>query len=194
MSIGFSLLSLTRTSYNAFFFVTLNPWENRKTVDEQYQVIKAKLNLKLMTLPQGTVFAFSPPAIAGVGTSGGFQFVLEDRAGKDPEFLVNNLSKFLAVARKRPEIGSINTTYIPSAPQKFVYVDKEKALKQGVNLKDVYNTLQAFMGGQSLITSISMAALSRYMWQLTRRIARTSTTSDSSTYETTAARWYRCQP
>ena len=83
---GFSLLSLTRTSYNAFFWVTLQPWEDRKQIEEQYQVIKAKLNLKLLTLPQGTVFAFSPPAISGVGTSGGFQFVLEDRAGKDPEF------------------------------------------------------------------------------------------------------------
>ena len=85
---GFSLLSLTRTSYNAFFWVTLQPWEDRKKIEEQFQVIKAKLNLKLLTLPQGTVFAFSPPAISGVGTSGGFQFVLEDRAGKDPEFLV----------------------------------------------------------------------------------------------------------
>ncbi len=147
-SIGFSLLSLTRTSYNGFFWVTLQPWENRKTIDEQFQVIKAKLNLKLLTLPQGTVFAFSPPAIAGVGTSGGFQFVLEDRAGKDPEFLVNNLNKFLEAARKRPEIGMITTTYIPSTPQKFVYVDKEKVLKQGIKLSDVYNTLQAYMGGQ----------------------------------------------
>jgi HAE1 family hydrophobic/amphiphilic exporter-1 len=147
-SIGFSLLSLTRTSYNAFFFVTLNPWESRKTIDEQYQVIKAKLNLKLITLPQGTVFAFSPPAIAGVGTSGGFQFVLEDRSGKDSQFLVNNLDKFLQAASKRPEIGRVSTTYIPSTPQKFVSVDKEKVLKQGVNLADVYDTLQAFMGGQ----------------------------------------------
>jgi HAE1 family hydrophobic/amphiphilic exporter-1 len=144
---GFSLLSLTRTSYNAFFWVTLQPWEERKTIDEQFQVIKAKLNLKLLTLPQGTVFAFSPPAIAGVGTSGGFQFVLEDRAGKDPEFLVNNLNKFLIAARKRPEIGMVTTTYIPSTPQKFVYVDKEKVLKQGVQLSDVYDTLQTFMGG-----------------------------------------------
>jgi HAE1 family hydrophobic/amphiphilic exporter-1 len=147
-SVGFSLLSLTRTSYNAFFWVTLDPWESRKTINEQYQVIKAKLNLKLITLPQGTVFAFSPPAIAGVGTSGGFQFVLEDRAGRDPEFLVNNLNKFLAAARKRPEIGTIATTYIPSTPQKYVYVDKEKVLKEGVNLSDVYNALQTFMGGQ----------------------------------------------
>ena len=144
---GFSLLSLTRTSYTGFFWVTLKPWEDRKTIDEQYQVIKAKLNLKLLTLPQGTVFAFSPPAIAGVGTSGGFQFVLEDRAGKDPEFLVDNLNKFLEAARKRPELGMVTTTYIPSTPQKFVYVDKEKVLKQGVKLSDVYDTLQAFMGG-----------------------------------------------
>ena len=145
---GFSLLSLTRTSYNSFFWVTLQPWEDRKTLEEQYQVIKAKLNLKLITLPQGTTFAFSPPAIQGVGTSGGFQFVLEDRSGKDSEFLVKNLNKFLEVARKRPELGLVTTTYIPTVPQKFVNVDKEKVLKQGVNLKDVYTTLQAFMGGQ----------------------------------------------
>ena len=144
---GFSLLSLTRTSYNAFFWVTLQPWEDRNSIEEQFQVIKAKLNLKLITLPQGTVFAFSPPAISGVGTSGGFQFVLEDRAGKDPEFLVNNLNKFLEAARKRPEIGMVTTTYIPSTPQKFVDVDREKVLKQGVKLGDVYDTLQAFMGG-----------------------------------------------
>ena len=145
---GFSLLSLTRYSYSTFFWVTLEPWESRKQIEEQYQVIKAKLNLKLITLPQGTVFAFSPPAISGVGTSGGFQFVLEDRSGKESEFLTSNLKKFLEAARKRPEIGMVTTTYIPSTPQRYVYVDKEKVLKQGVNLSDVYSTLQAFMGGQ----------------------------------------------
>jgi len=147
-AVGFSLLSLTRSSFNTFFWVTLQPWEDRKTIEQEYQVIKAKLNLKLITLPQGTVFAFSPPAISGVGTSGGFQFVLEDRSGKESEFLVKNLNKFLEAARKRPEIGMITTTYIPSTPQKYVYVDKEKVLKQGVNLSDVYSTLQAFLGGQ----------------------------------------------
>ncbi|HXZ33661.1 MAG TPA: multidrug efflux RND transporter permease subunit [Terriglobales bacterium] len=145
---GFSLLSLTRTSYNTFFWVTLEPWESRKQIEEEYQAIKAKLNLKLLTLPQGTVFAFSPPAISGVGTSGGFQFVLEDRSGQESEFLVSNLNKFLEAARKRPEIGMITTTYVPSTPQKYVYVDKEKVLKQGTSLSDVYQTLQAFMGGQ----------------------------------------------
>ena len=145
--IGFSLLSFTRTSYNAFFFVTLQPWEKRKTHAEQYQAIKAHLNQELKGLPEGTVFSFSPPAIPGVGTAGGVTFVLEDRAGKDVQFLSDNLTRFLAAARKRPELASVFTTFIPSVPQKFINVDKDKVLKQGVNLTDVYNTIQAYMGG-----------------------------------------------
>jgi hydrophobic/amphiphilic exporter-1 (mainly G- bacteria), HAE1 family len=145
--VGFSLLSFVRTSYNAFFFVSLKPWEDRKSQAEHYQAIKANLNQELKRMPEGTVFSFSPPAIPGVGSSGGVTFVLEDRAGKDVKFLADNLSKFLAAARKRPEIGSIFTTFIPSVPQKFINVDKDKVLKQGVNLTDVYNTIQAYMGG-----------------------------------------------
>jgi hydrophobic/amphiphilic exporter-1 (mainly G- bacteria), HAE1 family len=145
--IGFSLLSFVRTSYNAFFFVTLKPWGERKKRSEQFQSIKARFNQELSRFPAGTVFSFSPPAIPGVGTSGGFQFVLEDRAGKDVQFLADNLAKFLAAARKRKEIGLISTTFLPSVPQKFVNVDRDKVLKQGVTLTDVYNTIQAYMGG-----------------------------------------------
>jgi hydrophobic/amphiphilic exporter-1 (mainly G- bacteria), HAE1 family len=145
--VGFSLLSFVRTSYNAFFFVSLKPWDARKSRDEQYQAIKARLNRELRQLPEGTVFSFSPPAIPGVGTAGGVTFVLEDRAGKDVSFLSNNLAKFMAAARKRPEIGMIFTTFIPSVPEKFISVDKDKVLKQGVDLTDVYNTIQAYMGG-----------------------------------------------
>src|SRR5246127_1727523 len=145
--VGFSLLSYVRTSYNGFFWVSLKPWDERKSRAEQYQAIKARLNQELKNLPAGTVFSFSPPAIPGVGTSGGVSFVLEDRAGKDVPFLANNLAKFLAAARKRPEIGSIFSTFVPSVPQEFIQVDKEKVLKQGVALSDVYNTIQANMGG-----------------------------------------------
>jgi hydrophobe/amphiphile efflux-1 (HAE1) family protein len=145
--VGFSLLSFVRTSYNAFYFVTLKPWSDRTTRAEQYQEIKARLNQRLSRLPQGTAFSFSPPAIPGVGTSGGFQFVLEDRAGRDVQFLAGNLEKFMAAARTRPEIGSISTTFLPSVPQQFVDVDRDKVLKQGVAISDVYQTIQAFMGG-----------------------------------------------
>ena len=145
--VGFSLLSYVRTSYNGFFFVTLKPWDERGSRSEQYQAIKARLNQELKKLPDGTVFSFSPPAIPGVGTAGGVTFVLEDRAGKDVKFLGDNLTKFLAAARKRPELAQVSTTFIPSVPQEFINVDRDKVLKQGVNLNDVYNTIQAYMGG-----------------------------------------------
>jgi hydrophobic/amphiphilic exporter-1 (mainly G- bacteria), HAE1 family len=145
--VGFSLLSLTRSSYSAFFFVTLKEWKDRQKREEQYQFIRQSVNRKLAGLPDGIAFSFSPPAIPGVGTSGGFTFVLEDRSGKDIAFLADNVDKFLAAVRKRPEIASANTTFLPRVPQQFIVVDRDKALKQGVDIKDVYRTIQAFMGG-----------------------------------------------
>jgi HAE1 family hydrophobic/amphiphilic exporter-1 len=145
--IGFSLLSLTRSSYNAFFFVTLKEWKDRQKREEQYQFIRQSINRKLARLPQGVAFSFSPPAIPGVGTAGGFTFILEDRSGKDVAFLAENLNKYLAAVRKRPEIASVNTTFLPSVPQQFIQVDRDKVLKQGVAISDVYKTIQAFMGG-----------------------------------------------
>jgi HAE1 family hydrophobic/amphiphilic exporter-1 len=82
-----------------------------------------------------------------VGTSGGFTFILEDRSGGSVQFLTDNLNKFMAAARKRPEIGSLTTTFLPSVPQQFVMVDRDKVIKQGVAINDVYRTIQAFMGG-----------------------------------------------
>ncbi len=145
--IGFSLLSYVQASYSAFFFVMEKPWNSRKQSDEQYQVIKQRLNQELSRLPQGTAFSFSPPAIPGVGTSGGFTFVLEDRGGHDTPWLAANVNKFLAAARKRPEIAGISTSFLPSVPQEFIQVDRDKALKLGVPIAQIYQTVQAFMGG-----------------------------------------------
>src|SRR5438128_4112979 len=145
--VGFSLLSFVNTSYNAFFFVTLKPWNDRKKREEQYQVIKQRLNQELSKLPEGIAFSFSPPAIPGVGTSGGFTFVLEDRAGKDIAFLSQNLKTFLEAARKRSELAGLSTTFLPTVPQVFVKVDRDKMLKQGIDPAQVYQTLQTFMGG-----------------------------------------------
>jgi hydrophobic/amphiphilic exporter-1 (mainly G- bacteria), HAE1 family len=125
----------------------LKPWSDRKDKTEQFQAIKQRLNQELGRLPEGTAFSFSPPAIPGVGTSGGYTFVLEDRGGNDNSYLAANVDKFLAAARKRPEIAGISTSLLPSVPQKFIDVDREKALKQGVAIADVYTTLQAYMGG-----------------------------------------------
>ncbi len=145
--IGYNLLSSVQTTYNSLFFVTLKPWSERARPEEQYGAIKTRLNKELAGLSDGIAFAFSPPAIPGVGTAGGFTFVLEDRAGKDISFLSQNLQKFLEAARKRPELAGLMTTFLPSVPQVFVNVDRDKVLKQGIDLSQVYQTLQTFMGG-----------------------------------------------
>jgi HAE1 family hydrophobic/amphiphilic exporter-1 len=145
--VGFSLLSFVRTTYNSTFFVTFKPWNDRSTRGEQFQSLKARLNQQLSKLPEAVAFAFSPPAIPGVGTAGGFTFMLEDRSGSDIQFLSKNLATFMEEARKRPEIASLSTTFLASVPQQFVQVDRDKVLKQGVSLNDVYRTIQSFMGG-----------------------------------------------
>src|SRR5467141_1389592 len=145
--IGFSLLSLASDTYHAFFFVTFKPWSERTKPEEQYEAIKARLNKYLASLSEGIAFAFPPPVIPGVGTSGGFQFILEDRSGKDVAFLAQNMKTFLDAAHKRPELSTLIPTFQPNVPQVFVKVDRDKVIKQGIDLTSVYQTLQTFMGG-----------------------------------------------
>ncbi|MGA2175510.1 MAG: multidrug efflux RND transporter permease subunit [Verrucomicrobiota bacterium] len=145
--LGFSLLSQAQTTYNALFFVTLQPWDKRTAAADQFDAIRARINDELAALPEARAFAFPPPAIPGVGTAGGFTFILEDRLGKDPAFLTENLGKFMEAAAKRPELSGLSTSYLPSVPQVFIDVDRDKALKQGVDLGEVYQTLQTFLGG-----------------------------------------------
>ena len=145
---GFNLLSFVRNTYSGFFFIRLKEWSARERPEERASSIIARLNRDLGGLPQGNAFAFSPPAIQGVGTAGGVTFILEDRTGKDIEFLAENTQTFLAAARKRPELARVTTTLLPSVPQYFVNVDRDRVLSQGVDLGQVYGTLQSFMGGQ----------------------------------------------
>lgn len=145
--IGFNLVTFVQDSYSAFFFVTLKPWSERTRPEEQYDAIKMRLQKELAGLTDGVAFAFPPPAIPGAGTSGGFTFALEDRSGKDMGFLAQNVGKFVEAALKRPEIGGIIPAFLPAVPQVFVNVDRDKVLKQGINLSQVYQTLQTFMGG-----------------------------------------------
>jgi HAE1 family hydrophobic/amphiphilic exporter-1 len=146
---GFSLLSGVQATYNAFFFVTLKPWAERTKADEQIGAIQAHLNSVLSQMPEAQVVAFSPPSIQGVGSAGGFTFILEDRSGsRDMSFLSENVVKFMNALTNRPEIAPHPlTTYLPDVPQVYVKVDRDKVLKLGCSLNDVYTTMQTFMGG-----------------------------------------------
>jgi HAE1 family hydrophobic/amphiphilic exporter-1 len=146
--VGFNLLTVTQSTYNSFFFVTLKPWDQRTARNEQFKAIMGNLNRRLAGIKDGLAFSFPPPAIQGVGTSGGVTMVVEDRSGNDnPAFLTQNLYKYLGALQKRPEIANMLPSYYPAVPQLYIKVDKAKAIQQGVQLSDVYQTLQTFMGG-----------------------------------------------
>jgi hydrophobic/amphiphilic exporter-1 (mainly G- bacteria), HAE1 family len=145
--VGYSLLSGVSTTYSSFFFVSFKDWSERTTLDESYAAIQAHLAQALSKVTSGIAYSFPPPAIPGVGTSGGFSFILEDRSGGTTDFLAANTQTFLAAANKRPELAGVMTTALFGVPQVGVTVDNAKVLTQQVDLSDVYQTLQTFMGG-----------------------------------------------
>jgi HAE1 family hydrophobic/amphiphilic exporter-1 len=145
---GFSLLTRTSASYTAFFFVGLDPWDDRRTAELSFRGVLGTINRRLRAeVPEAVAFAFSPPAIPGIGSAGGFSLYLQDRSGGPVEVLNDNLQKFMEAARKRPELANLNTAFRAGVPQIYADVDREKVLKQGVPVADVYQTLQAFLGG-----------------------------------------------
>src|SRR6185503_20356899 len=101
--------SRVQDTYSAFFFVTEKPWDERKSAGEQYTAIRNSIAQQLGQVRDGIAFSFTPPSIPGVGTSGGVTFILEDRSGADLSFLTANVDKFLAAARKRPELVGVST-------------------------------------------------------------------------------------
>jgi HAE1 family hydrophobic/amphiphilic exporter-1 len=146
--VGVNILNTTQNTYSTVFFITLKDWAERTKPDEQYTAILANLNRTMRGVQEGIGFAFPPPSIPGVGTSGGVTMILEDRSGSnDLSFLTQNLNKYMAACRKRPEIAGVAPTYLPNVPQLYVDVDKAKVQQQQVSLSDVYVTMQAFMGG-----------------------------------------------
>jgi len=142
---GFSLLNRVSASYNGFFFVSLQPWSERKQTAQE--IVKSVNGRLAGEVPEAIAFLFSPPAIPGLGNSGGFSFWLQDRSGGSVELLDQNLQRFLAAARQRPELAGVGSQFSATAPQIFADVDRDKVLKQGVDVRDVYQTMQAYLGG-----------------------------------------------
>jgi hydrophobic/amphiphilic exporter-1 (mainly G- bacteria), HAE1 family len=145
---NFSLLTQVQSTNAGFFFVALKPWEARKSKEEQLEYIQSHLQRQLFADPDGIAFAFPPPSIPGIGTSGGVTMILEDRSGSDdPMTLTKNVMTFLGALKQRPEVGAAVPSFEPAVPQLYAAVDQEKVLQQQVSLSDVYATMSTFMGG-----------------------------------------------
>mgnify|MGYP000618005262 CR=1 FL=1 len=142
---GFSMLSGAMAPNSGFVFVSMKDWDKRKvTVNQFVYQINREFHQKIKG---AQVFAFGPPAIPGLGSGSGFSMMLQDKTGHTPAYLAMEAKKFIAAAQKRPEIGSIFTTYQANVPQRYFKVNKDLALKAGVDLNDLYSTIGAFLGG-----------------------------------------------
>jgi len=142
---GYSMLSGSMASNAGFIFLSLKDWDEReKTVND----LVAELNREFyIGIKEAQVFAFGPPAIPGLGNGSGFTLLLQDKGGNTPEYLAEQTAKFIEAANNRPEIGSIFTTFRATVPQRFMEINRDKALKAGVRLNDMYATIGAFLGG-----------------------------------------------
>jgi len=143
--VGFSVLTRVTAPNNGFYFVGLTPWHEREMSARE---IVNHLNARFRAeIPEGVALANMPPAIPGLGSQGGFSFWLQDRSGGPISTLDTALQQFLAAARKRPELANVNSPFSATVPQVFVDVDRDRVLKEGIALPDVYQTLQTFLGG-----------------------------------------------
>ena len=144
---GYNILNGAPQSDSALFVATLKPWQERTTEADSLKTVLLGTYMQAAKLPEAVVLAFNPPPIPGLGSTGGFSFKLQARAGGTPQELAKAADDFMAAARKRPEIGSIYSKFNPRTPAFRLEVDREKAKKMGVPISDITNALQTFLGG-----------------------------------------------
>lgn len=142
--LGYSLLTQSYSTNNAFIFVSLKPWDERTQTAKQ---LIQQTNLAFRNnISEATAIAFGPPPIEGLGTSAGFTLQLQDRSGNTPQFLDDQAKAFIAEARKRPEIGNIFTLYRSNVPQKKIILDLDKAEKLNIDLSEITSTISTYLG------------------------------------------------
>jgi len=142
---GYSMLTGSFTSNAGFIFCSLRDWSVR---DKTARELIALLNKRLRTeINEAQAFAFGPPAIPGLGSGSGFTLMLQDRAGNTPDYLAKQAMAYVQSAMNRPEIGAVFTPFRANVPQRYMNINRDKVLKAGVSLDDIYTTVGAFLGG-----------------------------------------------
>ena len=143
---GYSLVNGQFRNNAAVLFVSLKPFEERKDDSLLSFAVLPRLNKQFAGLKDGFVLAINPPAIPGLGTTGGFEFYVQNRGSGDPRATNQALQAFLADARQRPELAGLSTTFRAATQQLFVDLDRSKAEVLGVPVQDAFQTMQSFFG------------------------------------------------
>jgi len=144
---GLDITTRTSSSNVATIITRLTPWDERTTPDQSLHGILARMQAEFVRVPEGLVYGFGLPPILGLSTTGGFQFMLEDRAGTGVDNLAQTADLVVQAARQRPELTPVVNTFRSNVPGYKVDVDLDKVQTLGIPVTDAYNTLQTFLGG-----------------------------------------------
>ncbi len=145
--IGLNFIDNYSQPNSAFFVVTLKPFEERRGAADSANGIMARLNTKLREIQGGTVVPLPPPPIIGLGTGGGFTYVLKDLKGGDPKTLAQVLRGLLVSANQDPKLNRVFSTFSATDPSIYLDIDRDKAQVLGVPLNSLFQALQASLGG-----------------------------------------------
>lgn len=144
---GFNVVSGASKSNSGTVFCQLKPWDERKDKSEQIFALISQLQTKFAAIKEANIIVIAPPAIPGLGATGGFTFELQQRESNDDiKTFERNVNAFMAAANKRPEISRAITFFNARTPNYQLTVDREKCKKMGVSLDEVFNTIQTFLG------------------------------------------------
>ena len=184
---GLNLLTGTNSSYAATVFVILKPWSQRAGTAHGSLALAARVNRLARGIRQANVLALNPPPIPGIGTAGGFEFILEDRSGGEIQKFAGVLQDFLGQANKRPELTRVFTQFNVRTPQIEYVLDRERAKTLGVSLSDIFSTLQTFFGG-NYINDFNLFGRTYKVTAQAEAAARSSPESVNGLYVRTAQR------
>ncbi|HEY5264425.1 MAG TPA: multidrug efflux RND transporter permease subunit, partial [Steroidobacteraceae bacterium] len=144
---GLNLLTGTNSAYAATLFLNLKPWADRGGSQHSAAALAARLNRIGAGIKEANVTVFNPAPIPGIGTTGGFEFMLEDRGGGDLQKFAAVIGDFIARANKRPELTHVYTQFNTRTPQIEFVLDRERAKTLGVSISSIFASLQTFLGG-----------------------------------------------
>jgi hydrophobe/amphiphile efflux-1 (HAE1) family protein len=145
--VGLNFIDNYSQSNSAFIVVTLKPFEDRKDKSLGVNALIARLNEKFRQIPGGTVLPLAPPPIIGLGTGGGFTYVVEDLRGGDPKAMAQAVRGLTIAANQNPKLARVFSTFSATNPSIYLDIDRDKVQIVGVQLSSVFQALQASLGG-----------------------------------------------
>ncbi len=145
--VGFDFIDGLASSNQAFFVIRLKPYDQRTDPAQSADAIIAKLRGPLAAVPGAIVFPFNLPPILGLGSTGGFQYVLEALQGQTPADLAAAMRGLLVEANSQPALAGVFGTYAADTPQIYLNIDRDKVRVLGIHISDIFAALQATLGG-----------------------------------------------